>query len=204
MLEFIARNAYVVPVMACIFLYMYAFAGEDLIFFRKKHYAIDPEANERLEKELSKFIRTKDYKLMGRTTVEFGGTTYTFDAIMFSYFGTICFTAAPHAGDIYGEIGSEDWVAIWQGDRTRFYSPVMAQNGAIKMLKDLYRAEKVKAGTTETMVVFTNKDANVAVARSMPVCHINELPKTLSASKYLADNGSDIDAMMAAVKKYTK
>lgn len=204
MLRFIAENAYVVAIMAIIFMYMYSFAGEDIIFFRKKHYAIDPKANEKLEKELAKFVRTRDYKVMGRTTLEFGGTTYTFDAIMFSYYGTICFTAAPQAGDIYGDINSEDWAAIWQGRRTPFYSPIMAQNGSVKMLKDLYRTEKVKCGHTETMVVFTNPDANVAVARSLPVCHLRDLTATIGATKYLADNGADITDMMEAVKKYVK
>ena len=204
MLRFIAENGYVVVIMAIIFMYMYAFAGEDIIFFRKKHYAIDPKANEKLDKELAKFVRTRDYKVMGRTTVEFGGTTYTFDSIMFTYYGTICFTAAPQGGDFYGDAASEEWAAIFQGERTRFYSPVMAQNGSIKMLKDLYRNEKVKAGQTDTMVVFTNPDANVAVARSLPVCHLSNLVSTLSSAKYLADNGADISDMMEAVKKYSK
>ena len=203
MLQFIAENAYVVLIMAIIFMYMYAFAGEDIIFFRKKHEAIDPKANEKLEKALEKYVRTKDYKVMGRTTVEFGGTTYTFDAIMFAYFGTVCFTAAPQGGDIYGDLGSEDWTAVFQGQRTRFYSPAMAMNGSIKMLKDLYRAEKVKAGNTETIVVFTNNDANVAVARSLPVCHIKDLSSVLN-TKYTADNGADITDMMEAIKKHAK
>ncbi len=204
MLQFLAENLYIVPIMGIMFMMLYMLGGEDIIFFRRKHYAIDPKSEEKLIKALNKFVRGRDFKVMGRTTIEFKGSTHTFDAILLSYFGAIGFTAAPQGGDIYGELNDEEWAAIFQGRRTAFYSPVMAMNGSVKTLKDIFRAEKVKCGNVESMAVFTNKEANVAVARSLPACHVSNLETRLTTPKYLADNGSDIDGMKAALEKYSK
>lgn len=204
MLRTIAENAYIVPIMALMFMLMYMVGGEDVIFFRKKHEAVDPKAAEKLDSALKKFVRARDYQIMGRTTLEYNGSTYTFDALLLSYYGVIAFTAAPQGGDIYGELNDEEWVAIFQGSRTRFYSPIMAHAGAAKVIKEIFRAEKVKGGQFESMAVFTNNDANVAVARSLPACHVKDLREKLSSPKYLADNGADIAGMKAALEKYTK
>lgn len=204
MLRFIAENAYIVPIMAMIFMMLYIMGGEDIIFFRKKHEEIDPKATEKLNSALSRYARTRDYEVMGRTTIEFNGVTYTFDAILLCYYGVIGFTAVPQGGDIYGELNDDEWVAIFQKNRTRMYSPVKALNGSVKMFKDIFRAEKVKGGQAENMVVFTNKDANVAVARSLPAFHLNDLQARLSEPKYLVDNGANIEDMKAAIEKYSK
>ncbi len=204
MLRFIAENAYIVPIMGCFFIMMYMIGGEDIIFFRKKHYAIDPKANEKLDKALAKYARGRDYKVMGRTTLSFNGQTFTFDGLLLTYFGVIGFTAVPHAGDIYGDAADEEWVAIYDGKRTPFYSPVMAMNGSVKVIKDIFRTEKVKGGQTEIMAVFTNNDANVAVARSLPACHVSRLSERLTSAKLITDNGANIEAMKAALEKYAK
>lgn len=54
------------------------------------------------------------------------------------------------------------------------------------------------------MVVNTNDYCSVAVPKSLPVCHVKDLVKKLESKKYLADNGADIDAMKAAIEKYSK
>ena len=204
MLRTIARFAYVVPIMGLMFMLLYMIGGEDIIFFRRKKYEIDPQADEKLIKALTKFARTRDYKVLGRTTLEFGGSTYTFDAILICYFGTIAFNAEGYAGDIYGEMNGDEWVAIFGGTRTRFLNPLAAMNGSSRLFRDIYRAENVKFGQTEAMAVFTNRDCNVAVARNAAACHVNDLAARLSEGKYITDNGVNIDEMVAALAKYTK
>ncbi len=204
MLRTIAQYAYVVPIMALMFMLLYMVGGEDIIFFRRKKYEIDPKADEKLMKALTRFARTREYKALGRTTLEFDGTTYTFDAILITYFGTIALNAEAYAGDIYGELNGDEWVAVFNGDRTRFLNPLTAMNGCKKLFRDIYRAENVKFGQTEAMAVFTNRDCNVAVAKNVPACHVNDLEARLSGGKYIADNGVNIEAMAEALAKYTK
>ena len=205
MLRTIAQFAYIVPIMGMLFMLLYLVGGEDIIFYRRKKYEIDPKSDENLLKALEKYSRTRDCKILGRTTLEFDGYTYTYDAIMVSYFGTIAFAAEPYAGDIYGELNEDQWLAIFQGDRKRILNPLTAMNGTAKLFRDIYRAEGVKKyGQTETMAVFTNKDSNVAVARNAAACHVSNLAARLSEGKYITDNGTNIEEMVAALAKYTK
>ncbi|MBQ8603392.1 MAG: hypothetical protein IJ410_00915 [Oscillospiraceae bacterium] len=205
MLEFIARYAYVVPIMGLMFMLLYLVGGEDIIFFRQVRHEIDPKSDENLTIALTKYASRKGFKMMGRTTLEFEGATYTFDGILITYFGTIAIKAEPYAGDIYGEMNGEEWVAIFEGKRTPFLNPLVAMSGSTKLFRDIYRAEGVKKyGQTETMAVFTNKHCNVAVSRNASACHVKDLDERLSQGKFIADNGVNIDEMAAALEKHKK
>ena len=203
--SFIAIGAMVLVVLY-IFGYYFDTSGDGniFVFFRKKKHQYDPKSAEKVETVLNKFARLRGYEVLGRTTIEFGGTTFTFDNIIIGFYGTIAFNICAHGGDIYGDVTSEKWVQIYKDKRYEFDSPIKTLNGSIKMLKDLYRTEGVKCGNTETMNVFTDDFVNIALARSLPVCHVKDLGKKLDASKYLADNGANIEAMKAALAKYTK
>lgn len=183
-------------------MFLYVMGGDDIIFFRRKKYKMDEKGGEKLESALNKFTRMRDFEVLGKTTLTFEGKSYTFDAILFSFFGTVAFNIAPQGGEIYGDNSGDDWVQIFSGKRTTFANPVSEMTGSVKLFKDIYRSEKVKCGQTDTMVVFTNKDASVAVPRNLPVCHVSDLNTKLENAKYLADNGADIQAMKAAVEKY--
>lgn len=204
MYKFIAENFYIVVILAILFLFLYAMGGDDIIFFRRKKYAIDPKAHEKIMSSLGKFARLRGFEVLGPTTIQFENTTMSFDAILFGFFGTLAVKSCPQAGDIYGDNGSEQWVQIFNDQRTPFASPVYMMTGSEKLFKDIYRKEKVKFGQYESMAIFTNKDANVAVARSMPVCHVNELSKLLESPKFLTDKGADVSGMKSAIEKYSK
>ncbi len=204
MLRFIAENSYIIMILICIFVGLYAFGGEDLVFFRKKHYETDPDTNKNLEEALAKFNRGRDFEVLGKTTLEYNGKAYTYDAILLSYYGAVVFGAMPQAGEIYADLNDKEWVSVWQKTRKTFPSPVEVLNENAKVLKDLFRDEKVKAGYSDVMAVFTNKDAIVAVSKVLPACHAKKLNEKLTSAKYLADNGANINGMKAAIEKYRK
>ncbi|MEG1781639.1 MAG: nuclease-related domain-containing protein [Oscillospiraceae bacterium] len=183
---------------------LYVFGGEDIIFFRKKKQQYDPKSAEKLTAVLTKFARLRGYEVLGRKTLEYQGVQYTFDNIIIGFYGTVAFNVASHSGEIYGDTTSNKWVQIYDGKRYEFDSPTKALNGSVKMFKDIYRSEGVKSGLVDTMTIFTDKNANIAAARSLPICHVQDLAKKLDSSKYLADNGADLEAMKAALAKYTK
>lgn len=204
MLEFIVENSYVVIILIILFLFLYMMGGDDIIFFRRKKYPMDPKANDKALSALGKFARMRGFEVLGPTTLECDGTTMSFDAILIGFFGTLAVKVCPQGGDIYGDVGSENWVQIFEGERTVFPSPIMAMNGSSKLFRDIYRAENVKFGKSESMAIFTNKICNVAVARSLPAYSVKDLGKALESPKFLTDNGADIPAMKAALLKYSK
>lgn len=204
MLEILASYLPYILILACIFMFLYYMGGDDIIFFRRKKYAVDPNAQKSLMGAVNKFARMRDFTVMGPTTLEFGGQSYSFDAILLSYYGTVAFKTVPFAGDVYGDGDKDEWVRIFEGVRKNFANPVKASSGSVRLFRDIYRREKVKGGLSETMIVFTNRDANVAVSRSLPVCHVNDLDAKLTGAKFIADNNADIPAMKRALEKYIK
>ena len=203
MLEFIAKNRYIVVIMAIFFLFLYMMGGDDIVFFRKKKYMMDPKAQEKLMSGLGKFARVRGFTVMGPTTIKFGDKEMSFDAILLGFFGALGVKACPHGGDIYGDLNSDEWVQIYEGQRISFDSPVNRTLGSTKLFKDIFRQEKVKCGNCESMAIFTNKNANVAVARTLPACHVSNLSSVLETPKFLTDNGADIEGMKAAIEKYS-
>lgn len=202
MFELFANNAYIFWIIVCVFFYLYHIGGDDIVFFRKKQYDIDPKASEKLTDALNKFTRSRDFAVMGPTTIEVDGVEYSFDALLFTYAGVTAFSLQPQIGETYAELTSEEWATIWNG-RTTFANPLLKMEGNEKLFREIFRKEGVKYGNSQNMVVFTNDKANVVASRNVPVCHIIDLDKKL-ADKCLADNGANINGMKAAVEKYKK
>ncbi len=203
MFEFIAKNAYIFWILVCIFVYLYQMGGEDIIFFRKKRYPVDPKAKEKLADALNRFTRSRDFVVMGPTTIEFEGQEYSFDALLLTYSGLTVFSLQPQIGETYAELSGEEWATQWQGNRTTFPNPLLAMNGNEKLFKDIFRSENAKYIKVQNMVVFTNTHANVVASRNTPAYHVNDLEKKLG-DKVLADNGASIVDMKAAIEKYKK
>ena len=204
MFEFIANNIYIVWILVMLFGYLYIVGGDDIVFFRKKKHENDPKAGEKLASAMTKFARSRGYEIMGPVTVEFEGVEHHFDALMFGTSGTLAVSLQPQIGQIYGDLSGEEWAKIWNNERTTFPSPVLAMADYPKFLRDIYRAEGVKFGINQNLVVFTNKNCDVIVSRNTPACHVDNLAQKLNDMKYVADSGANIAGMKAAIEKYTK
>ena len=204
MFEFIANNAYIFWILVCIFLYLYFVGGDDIIFFRKKKHAVDPKSAEKINSELAKFARSRDCVVMGPATIEFEDKKFSYDALLLSYAGTYVIAKQPEIGEVYAELTTAEWPIKWNGQRNTVANPLDAMKDGEKLLRELYRAEGCKYGTTNSIVVFTNKNANVVAQRNVPVCHVVDLGKKLADMKATADNGAAIEAMKAAIEKYSK
>jgi len=203
MLEFLASRAYVFWILVLIFVYLYQMGGEDIIFFRKKRYEIDPKAGEKLADALNKFTRSRDFSVMGPTTIEYEGKEYSFDSLLFTYSGLTVLSLQPQIGEIYTNLSEEEWVKMWDGKRSTFPNPLLDMAGNEKLFREIFRNEGIKYGTTQNLVVFTNNHANVVASRNVPACHVKNLDAKLS-DKVLADNSANIEGMKAAIEKYKK
>ncbi len=201
MLKFIAEHAYVFWVLVILFLFLYLMGGDDIIFFRRKKYPQDPKAGEKLKNAVERFAVRRDYKVLGPITLEREGERYSFDAVMLGLWGTVAFKAAPRAGEIYADTDSDGWLQVFEGEREYFPDPLKELTGVGKFFRELYRAEGVKYGKTDALVVFTRNNTSVAVSRFSPVCHISDLSAKLEKN-YLSDNGARIDRMREALEKY--
>ena len=204
MFEFIANNIYIFWILVLLFGYLYFVGGDDIIFFRKKKYDIDPKANEKLADALKKFVRSRDFDVMGPATVEFEGQTVSFDSLLLTYAGSVALKVQPEIGEIYSELSTEEWTVIHNGQRGKMANPLKSMDNWEKVLREFYRKEGVKAGDPQRLVVFTNNNCNLVASRHTPACHVVDLERKLGEMKATTDNSANVQAMKAAIEKYIK
>ncbi|MBQ7283370.1 MAG: hypothetical protein IJW74_00735 [Oscillospiraceae bacterium] len=178
------------------------FSGK--LSLKKNKAQTDDEISANLIKTLKRFSNLRDIEVLEKTTLDFGGETFTFDAIVLSYHGTMAIKNCFAQGEIYGELKDEKWCAVDKdGKKTYFANPMNSTNGSVKFFKELYNAEKVKFGVNDAAVVFGAKDVQVYVNKRAEVYSVKSLEEKLSSDKYQMDKGADIPAMKAALEKYT-
>lgn len=156
-----------------------------------------------LTKSLRRFGTLKSYEVLGKTTLKFEDETHTFDAILLGYFGTIAVTADYHTGEIYGQTNDERWTCIFNNEKTYFPNPLTETNGTVRFFKDIYKTEKIKSGNVDSVVIFASKKSSLFTGKNNSVITIDDINNKLGASKYITDNGADIEAMKKAIEKYT-
>lgn len=207
-MDFLTSSAFIASAVSAIVLLAalitFAIFSGKITLFKNDKAQSESDINAGLIKSLKRFASLRDMEVLGKTTLCFGGETFTFDAIMLSYYGTFAVKSCFAQGEIYGEAKDEKWVAIdKKGNKTYFENPVSSTNGSVKFFKELYGAEKTKCGMQEAVVVFPAKNAEVFAGKRADVYTIKTLEAKLTGTKYQQDKGVDITAMKAALAKYT-
>ncbi len=170
----------------------------------KKKDESESSMNSSFMRTVKKFAGLKGFEVLGKTTLSFGGEEFTFDAILLGFFGTIAIKANYAGGEVYGSYKDENWCTVdANGKKTYFKSPVTELNGSVRFFKDLYAAEKAKCGMADSFIVFAGKKTKVFSDKRCEVYTMDNLYEKLTSEKYAKDNGANIDAMKAALAKYT-
>ncbi len=172
-------------------------------FFKKKQK--ESAARSSFDRAIKNAATLKNFTVMGKTTISFEGESYTFDALLLSEYGTIAVNAVYAKGDIYGNANDEEWVCVpTAGNKEYFANPVKAQLGCVRFFKDLFKAEKVKGGFADSVVVFPfSKTALYVTPKHINAFTLAGFKEKLGDAKYSADNKADIAAMKAAIEKYS-
>ena len=183
--------------------FMFLNGDPNTAIFRKKLASNDKNANARLVKILKRFCSIKGFTLLEKTSITFQDTTFDFDAILLGFFGTIAIKAVDLQGEIYGETNTEKWVQVIENKRNEIDNPIKTLNGSVRFFKELYKAEKVKCGQADSLVVFGGKKTALYLGKNSPAVALDALYSKLSTSKYLSDNGAEVEQMKTALEKYT-
>lgn len=173
------------------------------MIFHRKAKASDDKGDANLLKTVKRFAAMKNYDVLPKTTIEYNGIQFTFDAILLGFYGTIAINSVNLSGEIYGQANDEKWVQVLEGKRAEFANPIKEMNGSIRFFKDMYKAEKVKFGNADSEVVFTSKKVELYAGKNSTATTIAKLYSKLDAQKYLTDNGADMQAMKTVIEKYT-
>ncbi|MEG1895034.1 MAG: NERD domain-containing protein [Oscillospiraceae bacterium] len=196
-------SSIVIALVGAVLVYLFMDDENKKLIFKKKVKASDDKGEDNLLKVLKRFASVKNFDVLPKTTLKIEDTQFTFDAILVGFFGTIGISSVNLSGEIYGETNSDQWAQVLEGKRAEFANPLKEMNGSVRFFKEIYKEEKVKCGSVDSLVVFTSKKAQLYAGKKSPAISIDKLYSKLDVEKYLTDNGGDMEAMKAAIAKYT-
>lgn len=190
-------------VLLIVFASIALFAG-DKDFFKNRQNKNSAVAA--FSRSIHRAAAFKNFEVVENITLEFDGQKYSFDAVLLSAYGTIGLKASYTKGDIYGGVNDVNWLCVPKttiSHKEYFENPAREISGSVKFFKELYKAEKVKGGSSDSFVVFPFAKTQLYLGKNTPAYKVEDLQKVLSEHKYSINNGADVQAMKAALEKYS-
>lgn len=147
------------------------------------------------------FARSNRFRFIAPATIKSNGMEAKLDALVVGYFGVLGVISLGYNGEIYGEANEETWVQVNDGDkRNRFPNPIDETSQAVRTVRDVLFAAKLKKVPVEIMYVFANPSAQLALPRSIAPLTLKSFKSTLNQQKYLDDSGLDMDKVEQALQ----
>ena len=105
-------------------------------------------------------------------------------------------------GQIYGNPGDPMWLQVDAEKRISFENPMRAAEADTRLVRDTLFTANLRGIQVETVCVFTNKKATLALPRGTGHYTLKDFKALLGKSKYEQDKGVDIPQTVDAVKKW--
>lgn len=194
---------FIVVAFILIFAAIALFAGDNNFFKERQKKG---SAENSFGRAIRRAATMKNFEVMENVTLEFGGSRYSFDALLLSDWGTVGIRACYAKGDIYGGVNDVNWLCVPKttiSQKEYFENPVREISGSTKFFKELYKAEKTKCGSADSFVVFPYAKTNLYLGKNTPAYTLENMQNVLSEHKYSLNNGADVQAMKAALEKYS-
>ena len=153
----------------------------------------------------SQFARSNDFRIIRPAVLEGKGRTAHLDALVVGYFGVLGVKALGHTGEVYGNANENTWVQIAPNrERISFANPITEASADVRVVRDALFAAKIKAVPVEVAVVFTEKNIQLALPRSLEFYTTKTFHQQLKKEKYQKDAGIDLDAVEKALRAALK
>ncbi|MEG2287086.1 MAG: nuclease-related domain-containing protein [Ruthenibacterium sp.] len=149
-----------------------------------------------------RFALLQQYQLIAPAHLAKNGKFADLDFILVGVFGLLCVKCVGLGGEIYGNAGDQNWLQVQKGTRTTFQNPLMQADSDTRLVRDALFTAKLKNVPVDTIVIFTNKKAALALPRSTGHYTPKEFKKLLGKSSLLANKGIDIAKAADAVRAY--
>ena len=124
------------------------------------------------------------------------------DFIIVGWFGLLCVKCIGLGGQIYGNPGDPMWLQVDAEKRISFENPMRAAEADTRLVRDTLFTANLRGIQVETVCVFTNKKATLALPRGTGHYTLKDFKALLGKSKYEQDKGVDIPQTVDAVKKW--
>ena len=123
------------------------------------------------------------------------------DALLVTYAGVVGVRCMGHNGEIFANSGENEWLWVTSKGRNPLPDPVAQAAADVRVLRDaLMQNSALRNIPVECLTVFTDKDVQLAVPKSIPIYRRKELLSLLENEKFLQDKGIDLPAVAAVLK----
>lgn len=150
---------------------------------------------------LSRYASSHGFQILRPAKITSGGKTAQLDAVLVTYCGVIGVRCLGYNGEVFANPGESEWLWVTAEGRRRFPDPVAQCAADARVLRDLLiREPKLKNIPVECLAVFTDKDVQLSIPKSVPILRRKDLIPQLEQSRYLEDKGIDADRVTALLK----
>lgn len=149
-----------------------------------------------------RFAALHQYQVIAPAQLAKDGKFADLDFIIVGWFGLLCVKCIGLGGHIYGSTGDDMWLQVDGEKRISFKNPLKEAEADTRLVRDTLLSAGMHGISVETVCVFTNKSANLAIPRSSGHFTLKEFKSLLSKTKYEQDKGIDIAKTADAVKKW--
>ena len=193
----------VIITLLCLFLIIYFLWRSDSPLFRRKPKDL-PDAK-KADKPLGAARRMalmNGYQVISPACLAKDGKLADLDFILVGTFGVLCVKCVGRGGSIYGSAGDAMWLQVKNQDRISFANPILEAERDTRLVRDILFSAKLKNIPVETVCVFTNTVASLALPRSTGHYTVKEFRSLLGQSRFLQERKIDLDAVCTALRAY--
>lgn len=148
------------------------------------------------------FALTRQFTVISPANIAKDGKFADVDFIMVGFFGVLGVKCIGLGGEIYGNANDAMWLQVAGSKRVSFENPMLAAQKDARVIRDTLFEAKLKNITVDTVVVFANKKASLAIPRSTGHFTVKDFKKYLDKDKFEQDKGIDVAKTVQAIKKY--
>lgn len=149
-----------------------------------------------------RFASMQQYEVISPAALAKNGRFADLDFIIVGCFGLLCVKCIGRGGEIYGSEGDAKWLQVRGEERISFENPIARAAADTRLVRDTLFTANLKNIPVETVCVFTNKKASLALPRSTGHLTVKEFRALLDKEKYHTDKHVDIAKASAAVRAY--
>lgn len=130
--------------------------------------------------------------------------TYHFDNVLVSKFGVLNVVCINKMGELYGNEYDEFFALVDKKlNRERVPNLIKTAEKNEQALRQIFAKEKVYNIKIENIIVIENKGCKPLFSSTrIPLLNLGTLKKHLKQDKFMLDNNTDVDNVLAAIDRY--
>lgn len=189
----------IVTLALLVFLYFATFRKQILKFTKKGDLSEKGKSAKPLA-ATQRMAHNLNYQVVAPAHLAKDGKYADLDFILVGYFGVLGVKCLGQYGEVYGSAGDVMWLQVNGDKRVSFANPLKEAEADARVIRSALFAAKLKNVPVDTVCVFTNPNAELALPRNTGHYTVKEFKKLLGKDKFQQDKRVDIEATVTAIR----